>query len=243
MHRLDETTGTGGSIKDRDPSSGQGPQLAVGPAGVLATWLHSQPRGTEWPGTISHFRYAWLPAGAGAPRVQTLATDPEGYFRPDLLPAVAGTRGILAWKDRIRLPSGAEPRGQVIRLDTDGLPLFAPGQDALDAAHVDTRQGCEARSALAWVVADAQGAVLSTSARCDLWLSDARASPPRQPLRHLMIDDRGVPLAGVVPTLPRVTRHGQRAGVPVLFGDRLVMVSSGDPFGSPSIQFTTVWRR
>ncbi len=243
VHRLDEAVSMESGIGMRDPSSGEGPQLAVGPAGVLATWRRSQLRDTEEPGAISQFRYAWLPAGAAVPGVQTLATDPGGSLTPDLLPAVAGTRGMLVWRHRIGFPGTSNYTGQVVRLDTDGLPLFAPGQDALNAAHVDTRQGCAAASSVAWLVADDRGAVLSTSARCELWLDDSLAALPREPFRHLMIDDRGVPLANVVPSLPMVTRHGQSFGKPVLFGDRLLVVSPASNFGSPTIHFTTIWRR
>ena len=243
VHRLDGTDGEDASISERDPSSGQGPQLAVGPAGVLATWRRGQRQDTDVPGSVTALRYAWLPTGATAPVVRTLTTDTSRTWTPDLLPAVAGTRGILAWSYRIGFPGSATPSGQVVRLDTDGLPLFAPGQDALNAAHVDTRRECAADSSLAWVVGDERGAVLSSSAECKLWLDDWRAFPTRHPLRHLMIDDRGVPLPDVVPSLPRVTRHGQSPGTPVLFADRLIVVTSGGSIDSPSIQFTTVWRR
>jgi hypothetical protein len=241
VHQLD---GPNAGIGERTDSFDQGPRLAAGPGGVLATWRRSL--ATPEPRVISEYRYAWLPSSASEPIVKTLATDPAGSASPALVPAVAGSRGVLAWRDRIRVPGSADPRAQVVRLDAAGMPMFAAGQDALDTPLVDTRRGCSAAAELVSLVADEFGAVVSTAADCALWSDDPTIPRMRRPVRHLMVGDRDLPIAEELPNLPMFTRQGGLdAGLPVLFRDRLVMVVPERRLsdGLGSVHFTTVWRR
>lgn len=236
VHELDADR-PGWSI-DRNQDA-MAPALAVGPGGVLVTWQvlrHSAP----YVGDLAEQRYAWLSASATSPSINTLGFTSR-WPSPVPQPAVAGARGILAWTR----PSDSEVAGkldttQLLRLDTNGLPIFSPGHDRANTPFIDTRRFCGRESGLGLLLADAGGVMLSAGAKCALWRDDLTA---RSTARYYMIADSDTPIAAAAAAAPMVTERSEpKSKLPLLFDDRLLWVI---PIAGTdtTIQFATVWRR